>query len=225
MILKEDNSRKSEELVDNKIDISCDVTDNSETDVDKLEPQLSSDRSSPVINSTLPTESVDKSAKIDIILTNLSEIHSERDDNENNRINEIKNKEINDEPVESECISSAKTLLPDLPYKDDQWTPLNPDGKKHYDREFLFAVKTKSESILKMPKSLQTVKNQEIIRKVSNVSLRSQFRISANDERYPCLTSAADNSSFLIAFEFHQKLYQLIEFEKSILLIGFDFCF
>ena len=169
MILKEDNNRKSEVLVDEKIDNESDVKEDLVT-ADQSEPELSSDRSSPVINST--AESVDKSDKIDIILNNLNENHSEKDDNENNRINEIKNKEVCEEPEESESdIPSAKTILPDLPYKEDQWTPLNPSGKKAYDREFLFAVMKKSESINKMPEKLLVGKNQEIIRKVSNYSL------------------------------------------------------
>ena len=169
MILKGDNNKKSEEVIDSKLDINSDETDNSVTIIDKIEPQLSSDRSSPINTTTVSIESVDKSVKKDIILSNLSENHSEEtDDNENNRINEIKNKEVCVEPTDIELDDpSAKTTLPDLPYIEDQWTPLNPEGKKAYDRKFLLAIRDKSKNILKMPEILQTPKNKEIIRKVS----------------------------------------------------------
>ncbi len=36
----------------------------------------------------------------------------------------------------------------------DQWSPLNPEGKKHYDRNFLLQVRYSSESMQK-PEGLQ----------------------------------------------------------------------
>lgn len=165
MIIKEDKTR-SEEVVEAKVDTSS-VTDIPKTIVsESCEPQHRSDRSSPVMTRS---ESVDKSSKTDV--SNNSD-NCDESDEQINRINDLKSKEADHEEEEPDQESvSGEPSLPDLPYQDDQWTPLNPDGKKHYDRDFLLAVRQKSESLLKMPESLMNDKrSQEIIRKVSNAS-------------------------------------------------------
>ena len=157
MIIKEDNIVRSEEVVDTKVE-TCNVTNIVKTVVvESGQPQPASDRSSPVMTHS---ESVEKSSKTDISIN--SDNYSDENDEQINIINDIKSKEVNDdEKPDEEATSPSEAALPDLPYQENQWTPLNPDGKKHYDREFLLAVRQKAENYLKMPESLMNDKRSQ----------------------------------------------------------------
>ncbi|KAF5287745.1 hypothetical protein FQA39_LY15765 [Lamprigera yunnana] len=72
---------------------------------------------------------------------------------DNNKLVQVKN-EVNKVPHEQlDCNVSDIKL--NLPYKEDQWSPFNQDGKKVYDKEFLLALKGNPKSNLK-PDNLPT---------------------------------------------------------------------
>merc|ERR1719348_2772805 len=54
-----------------------------------------------------------------------------------------------DEDEDNENLDEGKNPKLKYDYKDDQWSPLNPDGKKQYDREFLICLQRDPLSLTK----------------------------------------------------------------------------
>ena len=77
---------------------------------------------------------------------------------------EVRLKNVENDTSDIHVKSSAKSKRQDLCYKEGQWSPLNTEGKKAYDREFLLAIRDKYE--YKMPDYLKKPRNQKVIRKV-----------------------------------------------------------
>merc|ERR1712071_170303 len=72
---------------------------------------------------------------------------------------------------EAETPSSNKSSMLRFSYKDDQWSPLNPEGKKTYDRVFLLELQNTPAS-QKKPLGLP---NLEVVRDKNSVSKRVDF--------------------------------------------------
>ncbi|XP_054159243.1 eukaryotic translation initiation factor 4 gamma 3-like isoform X2 [Oppia nitens] len=143
-------------LGDNKVN-NCgnDVTDNVSV-VDKLEVQPTIDESLSVIVSSNKSETV---------------CNNNNNISDNNIANEVLSNDSSDES--NEQMSTTKDSLPlrpNLPYKDGQWTPVDTDGIKNYDRDFLMAVLHHSQNadIHKMPECLKSDKIKDIQRKDSS---------------------------------------------------------
>ncbi|XP_065935828.1 eukaryotic translation initiation factor 4 gamma 3 isoform X4 [Magallana gigas] len=88
---------------------------------------------------------------------------------EENEKNQEKNKEANES-------SEADKSTPELKYKykEDQWSPLNPEGKRLYDRDFLLSVQYSSESTQK-PAGLPDLPEIILDKPHSSQSNRSSF--------------------------------------------------
>jgi len=94
--------------------------------------------------------------------------------NELRRSDSTKTDQDTSELEEGEIIDDEENVNPDDPkslklkydYKEDQWSPLNPEGKKQYDREFLICLQ-------RDPLSLQkpcNLPNMEIVKDKPNLS-------------------------------------------------------
>ncbi|KAK5645721.1 hypothetical protein RI129_004185 [Pyrocoelia pectoralis] len=59
---------------------------------------------------------------------------------ENEKLVQVKNE------VNTKAANDIELIKPSLPYNEDQWSPLNPDGKKVYGKEFLMALRTDPKS-------------------------------------------------------------------------------
>ncbi|XP_013390980.1 eukaryotic translation initiation factor 4 gamma 1 isoform X3 [Lingula anatina] len=77
------------------------------------------------------------------------EIEVVEKDNENNVAEE--NQKNSAKTLESQQKGDQAPPTPELKYeyKEDQWSPLNPEGKKEYDREFLLQMQFSSDSLTK----------------------------------------------------------------------------
>jgi hypothetical protein len=166
--LKKADKILSHELEDIKINNESDVTDNI---VLEKELQTPTDSSSSVMPTDLSQE-IDETLQKENVCNNISELEFEKKNAENIRFNEINEIEslTNDEITKPDLTIPLIKTNPDLPYKDDQWSPVNPDGKKQYDRSFLVAVRKQVEKTLKMPERLTQIA-VDIIRKVSFFSI------------------------------------------------------
>jgi len=87
--------------------------------------------------------------------------------------------------------SKAESFL--LNYKDDQWSPLNTDGKKQYDRDFLMSLQTNALSLQKpetLPNNIDVILDSPNLRNVTsapNLKMMDHpaIRSSASHSRTP----------------------------------------
>jgi len=81
---------------------------------------------------------------------------------------------IPDQNTEKEpADSGAKNGLTDLPYKEDQWSPANQEGKKQYDRDFLMRLQTNPLSLQKpgtLPDNMEVILNTPALENIKSVS-------------------------------------------------------
>ena len=133
------------------------------------------------------------------------------DDNEN--ITNLKSPAQNDETVKDDVSKTKDVVAKDdevtedvkpltngdvaseeanPPYKDDQWSPLNTDGKKQYDRDFLISLQTNPLSMQK-PGTLPS--NMEVILNAPNLdtirSVTSAPNLKMFDSQQPFRSSAS----------------------------------
>ncbi len=167
--LKKGDKILSHELEDIKINNESDVTDN--INVIEKELQTPTDSSSSAMPTDLSQE-IDETLQKENVCNNINELEFEKKNAENIRFNEISETESlnNNEITKADLTIPLIKTNPDLPYKDDQWSPVNPEGKKQYDRSFLVAVRKQVEKTLKMPERLTQIA-VDIIRKVSIISI------------------------------------------------------
>jgi len=177
---KADNRILTDELEDIKVNNDSDVSDNINLSENvESQTQTTTDPSSSVMLSSLSNEKDETPLHNQIVCNNISENQFETKNAENVRFNDVNKTEItiNDQIPTSDLTIPIIKTLPDLPYKENQWSPNNPDGKKSYDKDFLLAVR-QNIGQLERPEKLNNV--PDIIRKVS-ISINDYVRI----ELYP----------------------------------------
>ena len=82
----------------------------------------------------------------------------------------LTNGDIATEPEEDQ---EAKKDESQPPYKDDQWSPLNTEGKKQYDRDFLISLQTNPLSLQKpgtLPSNMEVILNAPNLDTIRNVT-------------------------------------------------------
>ena len=98
----------------------------------------------------------------------------------------------NGDVITEEDESSVKVVEANPLYKDDQWSPLNTDGKKQYDRDFLISLQTNPLSMQK-PGTLPA--NMEVILNAPNLdtirSVTSAPNLKMFDSQQPFRSSAS----------------------------------
>ena len=98
----------------------------------------------------------------------------------------------NGDVISEEDESPAKVVEANPLYKDDQWSPLNTDGKKQYDRDFLISLQTNPLSMQK-PGTLPA--NMEVILNAPNLdtirSVTSAPNLKMFDSQQPFRSSAS----------------------------------
>jgi len=95
----------------------------------------------------------------------------------NDKLNEINDNIVNEKPIDENGISEEEKALT-LPYRDDQWSPANTDGKKQYDRDFLLQLQTNPLSMQKpqkMPDMEIILPEPDILRSVSSAPNLAKF--------------------------------------------------
>ncbi len=80
----------------------------------------------------------------------------------------------------------------DVLYKDDQWSPLNTDGKKQYDRDFLISLQTNPLSMQKpgtLPSNMEVILNAPNLDTIRNVTSAPNLKMF--DSQQPFRSSAS----------------------------------
>ena len=105
--------------------------------------------------------------------SNLEEVTDPKEEKEDGELSE-------EEDEENENPEDGKNPKLKYDYKEDQWSPLNPDGKKQYDREFLICLQ-RDPLFLTKPNTVPAV---EIVKDKPNQMGKPQMgsRIDFNDQ-------------------------------------------
>ena len=129
------------------------------------------------------------------------------DDNEN--ITNLKSPAQNEETVKDDVsktedeVTKAEDVKPltngdvtseeaNPQYKDDQWSPLNTDGKKQYDRDFLISLQTNPLSMQKpgtLPSNMEVILNAPNLDTIRNVTSAPNLKMF--DSQQPFRSSAS----------------------------------
>ena len=87
---------------------------------------------------------------------------------------------------------SKKDVEANRQYKDDQWSPLNTDGKKQYDRDFLISLQTNPLSMQKpgtLPSNMEVILNAPNLDTIRNVTSAPNLKMF--DSQQPFRSSAS----------------------------------
>jgi len=96
----------------------------------------------------------------------------------------------NETPEKMEVVENGIDApeVTELPYKDDQWSPANKDGKKQYDRDFLMKLQTNPLSLQKpgtLPENMEVILNTPALENIrANNSAPDLNRVFDMNPRY-----------------------------------------
>jgi len=164
-------------------------------------PQQTTDNVIDEVNQAVITEVIsDSNGNIedkDIVIKNppvtiVNVINKELDENKNDpgvehkMTNGIAHEENDEETLASDVNAEESkspplvngVRLPQLPYRDDQWSPANTEGKKQYDRDFLLQLQKNPLSLQKpekMPDMEIILPEADLLRTVSSAPNLKQF--------------------------------------------------
>ena len=120
-------------------------------------------------------ESLDQAVKEDKPLTN----------------GDVAMEETPEEEEEEEDVKKGEGLLQ---YKEDQWSPLNTDGKKQYDRDFLISLQTSKLALQKpgtLPPNMEVILHSPNLDTIRNVTSAPNLKMF--DTQQPFRSSVSHN--------------------------------
>ena len=95
------------------------------------------------------------------------------------------------EEEEEEDVKKGEGLLQ---YKEDQWSPLNTDGKKQYDRDFLISLQTSKLALQKpgtLPPNMEVILHSPNLDTIRNVTSAPNLKMF--DTQQPFRSSVSHN--------------------------------
>merc|ERR1719431_1146988 len=128
-----------------------------------------------------PIKSLEVPVKEEAVLTESEEVVEHKMTNgeaTEEEINTENTAEINDNVVDDKNSVVLNGLTDKLPYRDDQWSPANTEGKKQYDRDFLLQLQKNPLSLQKpqkMPDMEIILPEADLLRNVSSAPNLTKF--------------------------------------------------
>ena len=98
---------------------------------------------------------------------------------------------LEEEEEEEEDVKKGEGLLQ---YKEDQWSPLNTDGKKQYDRDFLISLQTSKLALQKpgtLPPNMEVILHSPNLDTIRNVTSAPNLKMF--DTQQPFRSSVSHN--------------------------------
>ena len=118
--------------------------------------------------------------------------HEESHGDDTKEPKHLTNGDITTDPEDDQ--ESKKDDESQLPYKDDQWSPLNTEGKKQYDRDFLISLQTNPLSLQKpgtLPSNMEVILHAPNLDTIRNVTSAPNLKMF---DMHPAIRSSASHN-------------------------------
>ena len=183
---EEIRANKIEPIVEDKVECSADVIDNgnptviSEIAIADSNGNFATDNNENItqIKSAEPVEVESKVPEVENVVEEIVKLTNGdvgTVEEETKTVDEPSKTEENT-PEKMEVVENGideKKEDAELPYKDDQWSPANKDGKKQYDRDFLMKLQTNPLSLQKpgtLPDNMEVILNTPALENIKSVA-------------------------------------------------------